>query len=82
MLSDYKDKKVCEFLEYGFPIGFMGKIKTCPPHVKNLKGVIQLPKEVRDYLSKELSYDAVLGPFKDITFSEEFWISPLNTVDN
>ena len=81
MLSDYEDKEVCEFLEYGFPIGFMEKIKPRPPQVKNHKGVIQFPKEVRDYLSKELSYGAVLGPFKDIPFSEEFCISPLNTVD-
>ena len=49
--------------------------------MKNHKGVIQFPKEVGGYLSKELSYDVVLGPFKDIPFSEEFWISPLNTVD-
>ena len=48
---------------------------------KNHKGIIQFPKEVRDYLSKELSYDAVLGPFKGITFKEECWFSPLNTID-
>ena len=55
MLSDYEDKEVCEFLEYRFPIGFMDKIKTGPPQVKNHKGIIQFPKEVHDYLSKELS---------------------------
>ena len=81
MLSDYEDKEVCEFLEYGFPIGFMGKIKTRPPQVKYLKGVIHCPKEVRDYLLKELSYDVVLGPFKDIPFSRGILISLLNTVD-
>lgn len=27
MLSDYKDKHVCELLEYGFPIGFSGKVQ-------------------------------------------------------
>ena len=35
---------------------------------KKHKGIIQFPKEVRDYLSKELSYNALLGPFKGIPF--------------
>ena len=33
MLSGYEDKGVCEFIEYGFLICFMGKIKSCSPKV-------------------------------------------------
>lgn len=80
MLSDYKDKHVCELLEYGFPIGFSGKVQQLSQNIKNHKGVSEFPTEVRQYLEKERSYKAVLGPFEQIPFSDEFRISPLNTV--
>ena len=80
MLSDYSDTEVVELLEYGFPIGFSGKLSKNSEPVQNHKGVTQFPDEVQKYLSKEKQYGAILGPFEQIPFSGEFCISPLNTV--
>ena len=80
MLSDYNDKIVVDFLEFGFPIGFTGKFNKSANKAKNHKGVSEYPLEVRKYLEKEMSYKAVLGPFSEIPFSNECCISPLNTV--
>ena len=81
MLSDYEDKQVCDFLDYGFPIGYLGKIEIGATKIKNHKGATEFPNEVRSYLEKEMAYGAVLGPLQTIPFDEEFRISPLNTVD-
>lgn len=80
MLSEYEDKVICDFLEYGFPIGFLGKVKKSSKKIKNHKGVREFPVEVRKYIEKEKRYGAILGPFKQIPFFGEFCISPLNTV--
>ena len=80
ILSDYEDLAVCDFLEYGFPIGFLGKVKSSSHTVKNHKGVTEFPVEVRKYLEKEKGYQAILGPFAEIPFASDFCISPLNTV--
>ena len=69
-----------ELLEYGFPIGFSGKLNKSSGPVKNHKGVTEFPNEVLKYLEKEKSYGAILGPFTRVPFSEGFCISPLNTV--
>ena len=79
MLS-YYGKAVVEFLEFGFPIGFSGKVQKRPSRVKKHKWVTAYPAEVKKYLRKEGSYGAVLGPFRIVPFSGEFCISPLNTV--
>lgn len=80
MLSDYEDKTICEYLEYGFPIGFTGTVKLNRKPVKNHKGAREFPREVEEYLKKEKNYDAILGPFETIPFVSNFCISPLNTV--
>ena len=68
MLSDYSDTEVVELLEYGFPIGFFGKLSKNSEPVQNHKGVTQFPDEVQKYLSKEKQYGAILGPFEQIPF--------------
>ena len=80
MLSDYQDREVCEFLDYGFPIGVTGKVQNKVSKVKNHRGVTAFPLEVKRYLEKEIGYGAVIGPLDHIPFSKEWCISPLNTV--
>ena len=80
MLADYEDAAVSELLEYGFLIGFSGKLNKSSVPVKNHKGVTEFPNEVLKYLEKVKSYGAILGPFSQVPFSEGFCISPLNTV--
>ena len=45
MLADYEDAAVVEFLKYGFPIGFSGKLDKNLGPVKNHKGVTDYPNE-------------------------------------
>ena len=80
MLSDYDDKIIIDFLEFGFPIGFTGKVNKIARKVKNHKGYTEYPLEAEKYLEKEKLYGAVLGPFTEIPFSKECCISPLNMV--
>ena len=68
MLSDCDDLIVVDFLEFGFPIGFTGKLNKSANKGKNQKGVSEYPLEVRKYLEKEMSYKAVLGLFSEIPF--------------
>lgn len=86
-LVDYKDKKVCDFLEYGFPIGAIESntilknvTKTELWKFKNHKGAKIYPEDINKYLQKEAINKAILGPFKNNPFSSGIKISPLNSV--
>lgn len=86
-LSDYKDKEICEFLEFGFPIGAVG-FKSILKNInktelwkfKNHKGANDYPEEINRYLHKEAVNKAIVGPFKNNPFSTGLKISPLNSV--
>ena len=85
MLHDYNDKTVCELLKYGFPIGvveYNDKLENILPVWKyyNHRGANEYPEAMLNYLLKEKSYNAVLGPFKSNPFSSKLKISPLNSV--
>ena len=80
MLYGYEDREITDLLEFGFPIGFVGKLDRLTTTTKNQKGVTEYPTEVRKYLVKEKQYGAILGPLREIPFEQEFCISPLNTV--
>ena len=82
MLSDYKDLQVCEFLEYGFPLGCSEDIKNLKPNskVRNHKGARDFPLEIESYLESEISQGKVLGPFRSNPFESDIFLSPLNTV--
>ena len=53
MLYGYEDKEITDLLEFGFPIGFVGKLDRPTTTTKNHKGVTEYPTEVRKYLVKE-----------------------------
>ena len=85
-LTDYKDKEVCDLLEYGFPIGLQHEASTILNQsegkdiwkIKNHKGAEEFPDEMNKYFQKETLNKAVLGPFKKNPFSSGIQISPLN----
>lgn len=55
MLLDYSDNLLCEFLEFGFPIGYFGKHQSKNSDirsVKNHKGAKEFPAQVIKYLKK------------------------------
>jgi hypothetical protein len=49
-------------------------------YVLNHKGASDYSNDILNYLKKEASYGAIIGPFKNNPFFSEFKISPLNTV--
>ena len=79
MLSQYHDNDVCNFLEIGFPIGFLGTLsQSFKP--KNNSGAREYPDHIFRYLQKELKFQAIIGPFKSNPFITNLQLPPLNTV--
>ena len=84
MLHDYEDASICDFLEFGFPLGYFGDVQRGSPDsytfVRNHGGAKHFPVQIQEYLSKEKSYGAILGPFKENPFCCNIMLSPLNSV--
>ena len=86
-LFDYKDKIICDLLEFGFPLGYQGDDTLLKQFDKkklwklnNHKGARDYPEAMNDYLQKEMSNKAIIGPFKDNPFESGIKISPLNSL--
>lgn len=85
MLKNYNDIQVCDFLEFGFPIGFNGSSDTLPSKdqlwkYKNHKGATEFSQHINNYIQKESQHGAILGPFKSNPFQDNLIVSPLNSV--
>ena len=65
--------------EYGWPVGHNG-ISFRSSSCRNHTGATDFPEQITSYLIKEVSYQAVVGPFKDNPFNEPIALSPLNSV--
>ena len=88
MLTDYKDQRICDYLEFGFPLGCSGDEIISSDidskqlwKFKNHKGAEEFPDSMLQYLEKESKHKAILGPFKENPFSSGIKISPLNTAE-
>ncbi|WAR08954.1 hypothetical protein MAR_018912 [Mya arenaria] len=77
---DYCDILVCDFLKYGFHIGFKGgdveNLKLDSWKYKNHSGAYEFPNEIENYLGKESKDYRILSPFMKIHLK----VSPLNLV--
>lgn len=87
LLRDYKDSQLCDLLEFGFPLGYMGNDKILTEckrkdlwKFKNHKGAEEYSDSMIDYLAKESENKAILGPFKQNPFKQGIKISPLNSL--
>ena len=82
LLSEYSDVAVCNFLEFGWPIGFdYSRVFTLnSSNFRNHKGALDFSSAVDSYLSSEISFGAVCGPFARNPFSGHMAVSPLNSV--
>lgn len=78
-LLGYSDYQLCEFIKYGFPIGFVGESYTVS-EVKNHSGARNFSDNMDRYIVKESSYGAILGPFVKNPFDTPMVLSPLNSV--
>lgn len=77
------DQVVCKFLAFGWPIGFDYSccgVVSCR-EFRNHKGALDFPSAVDSYLSTELMFSSVCGPFAWSFFSAgHMAVSPLNSV--
>ena len=79
-LRDYHDNIVCDFLEYGWPIGYVRD--TVPIfNLRTHRGALDYPDSVSKCLTSEIALGRVAGPFRSTPFADGFVISPLNTVE-
>lgn len=78
MLKDYHDIELCEYLEFGWPIGYHA---NDPPQTTfaNHPSAQEHGKHIKDFLSKELGLKAILGPFVDNPFQPWTRRSPIMT---
>ena len=79
LLLDYEDSVICDFLEFGWPLGYTNQ--TLPVFdLRTHRGALNFPSAVQDYINSEISLGRVAGPFAAPPFSDGFVVSPLNTV--
>jgi hypothetical protein len=79
MLIDYSDHEIVEFLEFGWPIGYV-KPDLPLTTVKNHRSALYFSEHTADYIQKELSYNALVGPFERNPFSVPLSTAPLSSV--
>ena len=77
-LAHYHDKSLVQYLNYGWPVGYTA---PHPPtnSSANHKSALAFPKQVQQFISKELSLGALLGPFTEPPFTPWTQTSPLMT---
>ena len=67
-LRDYHDNIVCDFLEYVWPIGYVRD--TVPIfNLRTLRGALDYPDSVSNYLTSEIELGRVAGPFRSAPFA-------------
>ena len=62
-LADYVDRVIVEFLQFGWPINYKSSVLPQPTHT-NHQSALAYHEDVKHYLSTELSFRALAGPFK------------------
>ena len=80
LLTEYSDVVVCDYLEFGWPIGYDYHGVLPSSDFRNHKGALDFPSAVDSYLSSELALDSVCGPFARNPFVAPIALSPLNSV--
>ena len=81
LLQDYEESVVSDFLEFGWPVGFMPTtlpVFDLPTH----RGALLFAEQVTAYLTKETSLGRVAGPIDAVPLTDGFVVTPLNTVPN
>lgn len=77
-LENYHDVLLCDFLKYGWPVGY--HMDSPPTTVEeNHPSDTMHIQHVRDFIKKELEWDAIVGPFNKAPFTPWCRISPMMT---
>lgn len=77
LTTSVADREVIEFLKFGWPVNYSGN--NPPITLANHGGALKFKQQVRDYIVKELEFDALLGPFCSLPWSERVAVSPMTT---
>ena len=77
-LKDYEDKKVVDYLRYGWPLN-SHKVEENTNIPRNQKGARDHPEEIRKYLKDEIKNGSIIGPFTKNPFGKAARFSPLDT---
>ena len=83
LLQDYDDFVVCDFLDFGWPVGYT-KLELPVFDVRTAhRGALNFPQSVTDYLASEVTLGRIAGPFaiNQSPFPDKLIVSPLNTVE-
>ena len=75
-LSDYPDKFLIQYIKFGFPLSIMSPESLHITDVKNHASATNFPEQIQEYIDKEHSLGAMLGPVDSVT-SPHFHCSPL-----
>ena len=67
-LEDYSDLHVVEHMQFGWPAGYESTVRPALG-LSNHPSAEAHSKEIDGYLEKELSHDALIGPFNEAPFS-------------
>ena len=77
-LQDYSDKRVIQYIKFGYPLSLINPHELCNKEVSNHYSACQFPCQVQEYIDKEKQLGALLGPIQDINHNQ-FHCSPLLT---
>ena len=80
-LQECHDAKICDFLEFGWPVGYDYATHGFPvSQLRNHQGALLFLAAIDSYLQNEICRNVVLGPFESNPFSCTVALSPLNFV--
>ena len=79
MLVNYHDTDLCEFLEFGWPLGLDPSVPL-KSTLKNHPSSWQFAEEMDKFLVKQINSAALSGPFVINPFSSLICVSPMMTV--
>ena len=77
-MVDYHDKVVLDYIKFGFPLGIARRSHIVSNSTENHASAKTYSDEVSSFISDELAFDALLGPFKRKPHPLFTW-SPLMT---
>ena len=78
LLHSYPDKKLVDYLEFGWPLDYTAPVPPVPTLQNHEKDPDKVP-HIRKFIQKEVQLGALLGPFSGLPTQPWFQISPMMT---
>jgi len=79
--SEWKDEGLCDFLEFGWPLGVNKRVLKGNHRLKpNHKGALEFSVDTDEYIKKECGLGALIGPFSSNPLSVDLFTSPINSI--